>query len=213
MKKSNDLVWMPVLRFTKLYLDCSIVFATSKYCFPIALYSALSINELLPDLFNLFSGNIEDTVFLNGGNGESIHLNVLRYGIQENVTLPSVISDSMIITKSVKINSNWDEKSLSFPKGSMLEPFVNEDGLLDIRMSSDQTQPKSERPFKNDPDFDIFTDEEMKQAQALLGNPQTFVEFRGVPVSGEKFAFLKKLKLVMNPPSTLIGRRIAGFGC
>jgi hypothetical protein len=109
--------------------------------------------------------------------------------------------------------SNWDEKSLSFPKGSMLEPFVNEDGLLDIRMSSNQTQPKWERPFKNDPDFDIFTDEEMKQAQALLGNPQTFVEFRGVPVSGEKFAFLKKLKLVMNPPSTLIGRRIAGFGC
>jgi len=37
--------------------------------------------------------------------------------------------------------SNWDEKSLSFPKGCMVEPFVNEDGLLDIRMSSDQTQP------------------------------------------------------------------------
>ena len=109
--------------------------------------------------------------------------------------------------------SNWDEKCLSFPKGCMVEPFVNEKGLLDIRMSADQTLPKWERPFKNDPDFDIFTDEQMKQAQALLGNPQTFVEFRGVPVSGEKFAFLKKLKLVMNPPYTLIGRRIAGFGC
>jgi hypothetical protein len=58
----------------------------------------------------------------------------------------------------------------------------------------------------------MFTDEEMKRAGELLGNPQTFVEFRGVPMSGEKFAFLKKLKLVINEPSTLMGRRIAGFG-
>lgn len=109
--------------------------------------------------------------------------------------------------------SNWDEKSLSFPKGCMVEPFVNEEGLLDIRMSSDQTVPKWERPFKDDPIFDMFTDEEMKRAGELLGNPQTFVEFRGVPISGEKQAFLKKLKLVLNPPVSLMGRRIAGFGC
>jgi hypothetical protein len=109
--------------------------------------------------------------------------------------------------------SNWIEKSLSFPKDCMVQGFINEDGLLDIRMCSDQTQPKWERPYKDDPIFDMFTDEEMRQAQKLLGNPQTFVEFRGVPLSGEKFAFLKKLKLVLNPPATLIGRRIAGFGC
>lgn len=108
--------------------------------------------------------------------------------------------------------SNWDEKSLSFPKGCMVEPFVNEEGLLDIRIS-DGVMPKWERPYKDDPDFDIFSDEEMRRAQDLLGYQQTFVEFRGVPVSGAKFAFLKKLKLVLNPPATLIGRRIAGFGC
>jgi len=108
--------------------------------------------------------------------------------------------------------SNWIEKSLSFPKGCMVEPFVNEDGLLDIRMSVNGTVLKWERPFKDDPIFDMFTDEEMKRAGELLGNPQTFVEFRGVSISGEKFAFLKKLRLVMNEPSTLLGRRIAGFG-
>jgi hypothetical protein len=107
--------------------------------------------------------------------------------------------------------SNWDEKCLSFPKGCMVEPFVNGDGLLDIRMSVGGIVPKWERPFKGDPIFDMFTDEEMKRAGELLGNPQTFVEFRGVPMSGEKFAFLKKLMLVMNEPSTLMGRRI-GFG-
>jgi hypothetical protein len=108
--------------------------------------------------------------------------------------------------------ANWDEKSRSFPKGSIVEPFVNDQGLLDIR-KSDHVLPKWERPFKDDPFFDIFTDEEMKRAQELLGNPQTFVEFRGVSMSGEKFAFLRKLKLVLNPPATLMGRRIAGFGC
>lgn len=108
--------------------------------------------------------------------------------------------------------ANWDEKCLSFPKDCMVEMFVNEEGLLDIR-KSDHVMPKWERPYKDDPTFNIFTDEEMRQAQDLLGYQQTFVEFRGVPMSGEKFAFLKKLKLVLNPPATLLGRRIAGFGC
>ena len=108
----------------------------------------------------------------------------------------------MAIYNSMERVSNWIEKSLSFPKGCMVESFVNEDGLLDIRMSVNGTVLKWERPFKDDPIFDMFTDEEMKRAGELLGNPQTFVEFRGVPMSGEKFAFLKKLKLVMNSPST-----------
>ena len=106
--------------------------------------------------------------------------------------------------------ADWDEKCRNFPKGSMVEPFVNDEGFLDIRLS-DAVLPKWERPFKDDPDFDIFSDEEMRQAQELLGYQQTFVEWSGVPVSGKKFAFLKKLQLVLNPPATLIGRRIAGY--
>lgn len=110
--------------------------------------------------------------------------------------------------------ANWMEKCIAFPKGCRVEMFVNEEGLLDIRESDAKTlMPKWERPFKDDPDFDIFSDEEMRQAQELLGDQQTFVQWRGVPVSGEKFAFLKKLKLVLNPPATLLGRRIAGFDC
>ena len=107
--------------------------------------------------------------------------------------------------------ADWDEKCRNLPKDSMVEPFVNEEGFLDIRLTSLKSEYKWERPFKDDPDFDIFSDEEMRQAQELLGYQQTFVEWSGVPVSGKKFAFLKKLQLVLNPPATLIGRRIAGF--
>lgn len=62
---------------------------------------------------SLFSGNIEDTVFLNGGNGEPQHYNVLRFGIQESINLPSIVNDSVVITKFVKLNTIWDEKRIS----------------------------------------------------------------------------------------------------
>ena len=61
----------------------------------------------------LFSGNIEDTVFINGGNGEPRHYNVVRYAVLEKVKLPSLLNDSIIIKKSVKLNSIWDEKRIS----------------------------------------------------------------------------------------------------
>jgi hypothetical protein len=61
----------------------------------------------------LFSGNIEDTLFVNGGNGEPLHYNVLRYGVQEKIKLPAIVSDSIVIAKSLKLNAIWDEKRIS----------------------------------------------------------------------------------------------------
>jgi len=80
--------------------------------------------------------------------------------------------------------------------------------LLKLKQNDMEERRQKVRPFKDDPDFDIFSDEEMRQAQELLGDQQTFVQWRG-----EKFAFIKKLRLVLNPPATLLGRRIAGFDC
>lgn len=113
--------------------------------------------------------------------------------------------------------ANWDEKCCSFPKDSIVEPFVNEEGLLDIRKSnntlrdSDSKNPNDERPYQDDPFFDMFTDKQMRQAAELLADENTFVNWSGVPMDGAKFAFIKKLKLVINPPDTLIGRIIAGY--
>ena len=106
--------------------------------------------------------------------------------------------------------ANWDEKCRSFPKDSMVEMFVNDEGLLDIRISN-HTLPKWERPFKDDPDFDMFTDKQMEHAQQIIGNQQTFVKFQGLPFDGFKQKYLKTLMLVLNPPSTLLSRRIAGY--
>jgi hypothetical protein len=113
--------------------------------------------------------------------------------------------------------ANWDEKCRSFPKDSIVEPFVNEEGLLDIRKSNntlrdfDEKNPNHERPYQDDPFFDMFTDEQMRQASELLMDENTFVNWSGVPMDGAKFAFIKALKLVNNPPDTLIGRIIAGY--
>jgi hypothetical protein len=110
--------------------------------------------------------------------------------------------------------ANWDEKCCSFPKDSIVEPFVNKEGLLDIRKCNNtlrRDSDENERPYKDDPFFDIFTDEQMRQASELLMDESTFVNWSGVPMDGAKFAFIKKLKLVNNPPDTLIGRIIAGY--
>lgn len=61
----------------------------------------------------LFSGNTEDTIFLNGGNGESEHYNVNRFAIQETITLPATVGDSIVIKKSVSINLAWKLNRIS----------------------------------------------------------------------------------------------------
>ncbi len=61
---------------------------------------------------SLFSGLAEDSVFVDGGNGESEHYNVLRHGMQESINLPSVIGTSITITKSVFIKTIWNSKRL-----------------------------------------------------------------------------------------------------
>lgn len=106
--------------------------------------------------------------------------------------------------------ANWDEKCRSFPKDSMVEMFVNDEGLLDIRISN-HTLSKWERPFKDDPDFDMFTDKQMEHAQQIIGNQQTFVKRPGMRFDGFKQKYLKTLMLINNPPASLIGRRIDGY--
>ncbi len=61
----------------------------------------------------LFSGNAEDTVFVNGGNGELEHYNVVRYAVQENITLPTLVGDSILINKNVWINTIWNADRIS----------------------------------------------------------------------------------------------------
>jgi hypothetical protein len=110
----------------------------------------------------------------------------------------------------IKKIPNYDEKLRSFSKDCIVELFVNDEGLLDIKKSN-AVMSKWERPFKDDPDFDMFTDKEMKHAQRLIGNQQTFVTFRGLPFDGLKQKYFKTLMLIDNPPATLLGRSIAGY--
>lgn len=61
---------------------------------------------------SLFSGLAEDTVFVDGGNGESEHYHVLRHGLQETINLPSNIGESSLITKSVLIKNIWNSNRM-----------------------------------------------------------------------------------------------------
>lgn len=65
----------------------------------------------------LFAGLIEDTVFGNGGNGEQLHYNVLRKSLftsqGTNVALPVGIGDSLVVTKTEKYSSFWDENRIA----------------------------------------------------------------------------------------------------
>ncbi len=64
------------------------------------------------NMASLFSGLAEDTVFVDGGNGESEHYHVLRHGNQESISLPAAIGTSINITKSVFIKNIWNSKRL-----------------------------------------------------------------------------------------------------
>lgn len=59
----------------------------------------------------LFVGLVEDTVFVNGGNGEPTHLNVLRNALTDpegtTVAVPA-LGDSIVVEFSTAANAVWD---------------------------------------------------------------------------------------------------------
>jgi Secretion system C-terminal sorting domain len=61
----------------------------------------------------LFTGNVEDTISQNGGNGELEHFNVLRQAIQETVTLPANVGDSLVLSKTVWLNTIWNKDRIN----------------------------------------------------------------------------------------------------
>lgn len=60
----------------------------------------------------LFMGIIEDTVFVNGGNGELKHYNTLRKSLQQSINLPSLTNDSIIFSYTTMIQSIWNIKRM-----------------------------------------------------------------------------------------------------
>ena len=60
----------------------------------------------------LFMGVLEDTVFVNGGNGELKHYNTLRKSTQQNINLPSSINDSLTFSYTTMIQSIWNIKRM-----------------------------------------------------------------------------------------------------
>ena len=60
---------------------------------------------------SLFIGLAEDTVYVNGGNGELVHYSVLRKSPNTSngisISLPSLVGDSIIFTINSKIESFW----------------------------------------------------------------------------------------------------------
>ncbi|MBK7958904.1 MAG: T9SS type A sorting domain-containing protein [Bacteroidetes bacterium] len=60
---------------------------------------------------------VEDTVFLNGGNGEKTHINVARRMLSpadgETIPLPQNLGDSLVIYKMSYRNPNWSMKRIS----------------------------------------------------------------------------------------------------
>jgi hypothetical protein len=65
---------------------------------------------------NLFIGLLEDTVFVNGGNGEPTHFNVLRKSATTSsgmpVTLPAMINDSIVVNKTSYIKTFWNQNRM-----------------------------------------------------------------------------------------------------
>lgn len=61
---------------------------------------------------SLFIGLAEDTVFVNGGNGETKHYHVLRKSPSSStgitVTLPSALNDSVIVSRTSYLNPLWN---------------------------------------------------------------------------------------------------------
>jgi hypothetical protein len=64
----------------------------------------------------LYAGLVEDTVFGNGGNGETQHYNVLRrslYSAQgQSVDLPLNVGDSIILSKTENFNAIWNSSRI-----------------------------------------------------------------------------------------------------
>ncbi len=69
------------------------------------------------DSAKLFAGLVEDTVFGNGGNGELQHYNVLRRSLLAPqgmvIPLPAAVGDSLVITKTEKYNSIWNQNRMA----------------------------------------------------------------------------------------------------
>jgi hypothetical protein len=65
---------------------------------------------------SLFMGLVEDSVFVNGGNGETSHFNVLRKSPTTSngiiITLPLLINDSVTVKKTSYINAFWNQNRI-----------------------------------------------------------------------------------------------------
>jgi hypothetical protein len=65
---------------------------------------------------SLFIGLTEDTVFVNGGNGEPKHYNVLRKSVSTSsgiaVVLPSALNDSVVVPRTSYINPIWNKNRM-----------------------------------------------------------------------------------------------------
>lgn len=65
---------------------------------------------------SVFIGLAEDTIFLNGGNGETQHFNVLRKAASSSggiaVILPSPVNDSIIVSRTSFINPIWNQSRM-----------------------------------------------------------------------------------------------------
>lgn len=51
---------------------------------------------------------LEDTIWGDGGNGEAEHYNVMRSNVQQVISLPQQVNDSIIFSVSHKIQSYWN---------------------------------------------------------------------------------------------------------
>jgi hypothetical protein len=65
---------------------------------------------------SLFIGLVEDSIFINGGNGETSHFNVLRRSPTTSngvaVSLPLSITDSITVKKTSYINPLWNQNRM-----------------------------------------------------------------------------------------------------
>lgn len=58
---------------------------------------------------------VEDTLFFNANNGETIHYNVFRksiFGSPMNIAAPVNVGDSVVYTQQISLNSVWDKNRI-----------------------------------------------------------------------------------------------------
>lgn len=105
----------------------------------------------------LFAGLVEDTVYINGGNGEPEHYNVLRRSLYSpqgmEITLPQTVGDSIVFEKTETAPGNWNYDRM---KTVAILQSKNNKATIQSFISSTERSNQSTTSVRNAPARDLL---------------------------------------------------------